>query len=473
MQKKFIQMPLPFVYDEIEDAINNQQPEFLSCLDNYIDFDKLIPSKFKLVYYKREGRKHKYRLESFIRAFILKAFLGITTVASLIAVLKCSTELRDFCGFDTVPHASIFSRFLKDYCTCIRDMFYSLVEQTEPICREINPKKADYLIYDTTGIVLLVAENNPKFFNTKLKQAKALAKNKSDCDPYKLVYSLFPDKAKANPDAKEQYINGHFCYAIKAGIVTNGLGIPRHITVFDDEFFARHKDINITSDSDPTKSKEIGDSTSLKPVLSDFFSAHKNLSYKTFIGDAAFDSYDNYAMLKNEFGFERICIPLNKRNGKSTATNFDEFGAPLCPVDGSKFICLGKSGGKHRSPRIKWVCRKSIAKGRTRRLICEQPCTTSKYGKCVYTYPNKNLRLYPGIERDTVHWDNLYRHRVCIERSINTIKETFMLDGRKSRRTITAKADLYLAGMIWLVAVILAKAMCKIECYKSIRKLAA
>ena len=48
-----------------------------------------------------------------------------------------------------------------------------------------------------------------------------------------------------------------------------------------------------------------------------------------------------------------------------------------------------------------------------------------------------------------------------------------MLYDGKSRRTVTTKAYLYLAGMIWLVAVILAKAMCKIECYKSIRKLDA
>lgn len=178
-------------------------------------------------------------------------------------------------------------------------------------------------------------------------------------------------------------------------------------------------------------------------------------------------------MLKKEFNFERICVPLNKRKGKSTAKNFDVFGTPLCPIDNSKFICLGKSSGKNRSSRIKWVCSKSVVKEGTRRLICKQPCTNSIYGKCVYTYPDKNLRLYPGIERNTVHWDNLYRHRVCIERSINTIKDTFMLDYRKSRRTITAKADLYLAGMIWLVAVVLAKAMSKIEYYKSIRKLAA
>lgn len=51
-------------------------------------------------------------------------------------------------------------------------MFEALVDLTDPICRKINVKKADYLVYDTTGIELPVAENNPKFFNTKLKAAK-------------------------------------------------------------------------------------------------------------------------------------------------------------------------------------------------------------------------------------------------------------------------------------------------------------
>ena len=371
MQKKYIQLPLPFIYNDVADSINNQEPEFLRAIDENIDFNSIIPTEFKFAYHKFDGRTHKYTLESLIRALILKAFLGIITIASLIAILKSSEELRDFCGFDTVPHASTFSRFLDDYCPCIEKMFNSLVELTEPICREINSKKADYLIYDTTGIELNVTENNPKFFNTKLKQAKKLANNNPNCNPYKLVYGLMPDKAKSNPDAKQQYINGHFCYAIKAGIITNGLGVPRHISVFDDEFFTRHNDISIVNDDDPDKSKEIGDSTSLRPVLSDFFSIHKNLTYKTFIGDAAFDSYDNYSMLKNEFDFERICIPLNKRNGKSTETNFDAFGAPLCPIDNSKFICLGKSGGKNRSTRIKWVCNKSVVKDGSRRLICQ------------------------------------------------------------------------------------------------------
>ena len=33
----------------------------------------------------------------------------------------------------------------------------------------------------------------------------------------------------------------------------------------------------------------------------------------------AFDSYDNYSMLKNEFGFIRACIPLNLRNSKASS----------------------------------------------------------------------------------------------------------------------------------------------------------
>jgi hypothetical protein len=71
-----------------------------------------------------------------------------------------------------------------------------------------------------------------------------------------------------------------------------------------------------------------------------------------------FDSYDNYSMLKNDFHFNRVCIPLNLRNSKKANTSFDEFGTPICPIDKTPFTFLGKSGGKNRSARFKWVCHK-------------------------------------------------------------------------------------------------------------------
>ena len=45
------------------------------------------------------------------------------------------------------------------------DMFHKPVDITKPICREIDAKKADYLIFYTTGVEPYVAENNPKFLN--------------------------------------------------------------------------------------------------------------------------------------------------------------------------------------------------------------------------------------------------------------------------------------------------------------------
>ena len=39
------------------------------------------------------------------------------------------------------------------------------------------------------------------------------------------VYSLLPPESKTNSEIRQQYVNGHFCYAAKAAIVTNGLGV--------------------------------------------------------------------------------------------------------------------------------------------------------------------------------------------------------------------------------------------------------
>lgn len=60
----------------------------------------------------------------------------------------------------------------------------NLVEITKPICRMIDPKKSDYLLYDTTGIEANVKENNPKFLSSKLTSAKKAAKNNPDLRPY-------------------------------------------------------------------------------------------------------------------------------------------------------------------------------------------------------------------------------------------------------------------------------------------------
>lgn len=123
-------------------------------------------------------------------------------------------------------------------------------------------------------------------------------------------------------------------------------GYSQTYHIFRRRFQNKHPEIAEKKTDSPDRDKEIGDSVSLKPFLSDFFAAHPKLSYKTFLGDSAFDSYDNYSMLKNEFHFERACIPMNTRNAKSSNAQFNAHGTPVCPLDGAEFKFLGKSGGK-------------------------------------------------------------------------------------------------------------------------------
>ena len=236
MRNKCVQMSLEDIYNDVSKSMEDQKPALIELLETHIDFETIIPASFYNAFYQRYGRSHIYHLESFVRSLVLQKLLGISTDALLLSILKLSAELREFCGFIKVPDASQLTRFRANYCEHLKNMFEALVDLTDPICRKINVKKADYLVYDTTGIELPVAENNPKFFNTKLKAAKKLAKGNPDYDPYRGVYSLLPDASSTNPDARQQYINGHFCYALKMEVLTDGLGIPRHIEFFDEDF---------------------------------------------------------------------------------------------------------------------------------------------------------------------------------------------------------------------------------------------
>lgn len=86
----------------------------------------------------------------------------------------------------------------------------------------------------------------------------------------------------------------------------------------------------------PEIDKEIGDSTSLKPVLLDFKKAHPTFHYSVFSADSAFDSYDNFAFLLKNYGFQKAIVPLNPRRGLPAAdVGFNENGTPLCPADGT------------------------------------------------------------------------------------------------------------------------------------------
>ena len=156
----------------------------------------------------------------------------------------------------------------------------------------------------------------------------------------------------------------------------------------------------------------------------------------------------------------------------------DEFGIPLCPDNGTQLKFHSVCGGKNRSKRLKFVCPKtsSIATsvhGRSLRCTCENPCTVSKYGRCVYIYPDADLRLYPGILRGSPDWAELYARRTAVERSIGSFKYVLGVEQRKTSDSLTTKADIFLAGIVQLLCVVLAEALCQRRLFRRIRPLTA
>ena len=485
------QLSVSDIFQDCQNIFEDDKPWFLSLLEQHIDLDELIPVSFWTHFYAQTGRTRKYPLQALLWALIIQRIFSIPTDQLLLTFLAYSKPLREFCGFTKVPDASKITRFKQDFLDDLQLMFENLVDVTEPICQAIDSAKADMTIFDSSGIEAFVTENNPKYANRIIRQLKAYAKamgfDKS-YDPYKAAYGTMPSHASANPEIKQLYINGHFCYVFKFGIVTNGLGIVRHIAFYNKDFMSAHPDIvvDIKSDS-PDVDKCVHDARLLIPTLNDFFAKHPLINPKTFLGDAAFDSTGIYKSLLtgDTFGdhrhFSRAYIPLNARAGlEKTDYSISADGIPCCPHDptlamkyeGTSKLHSGVTRYKFVCPKIQWIYDKTTRKCH-RECWCENPCTTSTCGRMVYIYPEKDLRTYPGTIRGTDEWDTTYKIRTVVERDINHIKDNLCLAGRRTQNEKTLHADLILAGITQLITVLLADKIHHHEYIRSLKPLIA
>ena len=359
------QLSLADIFTDCQNKFDNDKYGFLSMLDETINFDEIVPVSFLSHFHAVTGRPRKHHLYPMLKALLIQRIFSIPTDTLLIVFLKYSQELRDFCGFDVVPDASKFTRFKQDFLSDLQSMFDRLVDLTELICQRIDADKASMALFDTSGIEAWVTENNPKYANRIIKQLKAFKKvhNLDDSyDPYKAAYGSMPPHAAANPQIQQMYINGHFCYAFKFGLVTNGLGIVRNITFYNKTFLDAHPDIVVEKKSgSPDEDKSLADSKALIPVLKDFFNKHPLLNPKAFLGDAAFDSIEIYKYLLQETSIQKAYIPLNGRMAlPESDCPLNEDGIPCCPKDPA--LAMKREGSRSHLrcglPTMKFVCPK-------------------------------------------------------------------------------------------------------------------
>lgn len=439
--------------DNFDELTNKATPKLFRLFNSYIEIEKLIPTSFKQEYYSAIGSPRKYSLSSMIKFFILKNILSISESKKLLHILHLSKEIRSFCGFSKLPNESQISRFNTNYVNQLNEMFHNLVDITEPMCHEINKHFASVLISDTTGFEASVKENNPKYHQTLVNNAKKLGKLKNDknFNPEKHANSQMPKKSSANSDIKLTYLNGHFGFYLKSNIVTNGLGVVRHIDFYDED---------MDFSTSPTDAKDKYDATTLIPVLENYYARHFSFKYIYFLGDAGFDASDNYAYLVKYRNLIPI-IPLNIRHQSNLPKpGFNGLGIPTCPNDPTLDMKFdGVTREKGRSDRIKYLCPKSKkckVNGRTAyNLTCDNPCTTSKCGRIVQVSVNSDYRLNTAIPRNTQQWQDLYKIRTVCERAIAQLKSCINIKSTQLRNTNSIKSSVIFAGITQLIALMI------------------
>ncbi|MBP1865881.1 hypothetical protein BD780_002555 [Clostridium tetanomorphum] len=467
------QIHLCNIYEEVVDCFEEDKPKFIKLFEEHINMKMLMPQSFYNAYYSSTGHPRDYSLSSMLTALIVQKILGISETELFINILNLSKELRSLCNLNTVPHKSQFSRFKSNFLQHLHDFFNNLVDFTEHICQKLNSELSKIIIADTTGIEAYVKENNPKFFQSILRFTKTAKKKDPNIIPHKLACSQMPKQTYANSEIKLSYINGHYCYALKATILVNGLGILRHIDFNDTQLM----DLEIHNTGE--QAKDDYDSKTLIPIMRRYFNIHPDFKYNYFIGDAAYDCDDNYKYLIKNCNIVPI-IPINRRNISDLPqpSGFTNDGVPLCPKDSSlpmKFDGITREKG--RSMRVKWLCPKSKKvryKSKTEYILsCQNPCTPSPCGRIYHPTINKDFRLNCPIPRESMEWVNLYKIRTITERTNNIIKNPLGLSTLKINKTNSLKSELLLAGIAQLIAVLISYKIGKKKKILSIKSLVA
>lgn len=124
-------------------------------------------------------------------------------------------------------------------------------------------------------------------------------------------------------------------------------------------------------------------------------------------------------------------IPLNKTNKGNFKypphIRVDANGIPIC-MAGHAMINWGYN--KNRC-RIKY--RYPLALGRIDSCDCKEQCSPSAYGRCIYTKPTWDLRLFTVVPRGTDQWKQQIKSRTTSERVNKRILNDYGLELAKTR----------------------------------------
>lgn len=155
----------------------------------------------------------------------------------------------------------------------------------------------------------------------------------------------------------------------------------------------------------------------------------QDLFFDSFHGDGAHDNYAMYHFL-NECDIKAF-IPLNETNKGNSKypphIQVDENGVPIC-MAGHKAVFWGFNKDRCR---LKYRC--PLATGKIASCPLKGQCSSSNYGRCFYTKPSWDLRLFTKVPRGSDEWKEEMKSRSCAERVNKRILNDYGLELSRTR----------------------------------------
>ncbi len=198
----------------------------------------------------------------------------------------------------------------------------------------------------------------------------------------------------------ETFYFGHTLYMLCSHNPDIGVDLPLHIRFLN----ARRHD-------------------SVSACLREFKTMNPDIPIKDLCLDSAHDNYAAYGLCRK---WEiRPFIDLNQNRGRPKSipdsVTIDKDGTPLC-MAGLRMVNWGYCKQKHAR---KWRC--PLACGKTDSCPCKEKCSSSSYGRCIYTRPDWDIRLYTPVPRGTKEYKEIYNNCTSCERVNNRVLNDYHL----------------------------------------------
>ena len=347
----------------------------------------------RLEAYHPVGRKG-YPVRSLFRAFVCGKLLNIESTNELIRQLEDRPDFRMICGFTTIPHRTVFSRFFGRLCNH-PDLVAAAVAGITNKVKAFLPDLGVEVAVDST---VVTSNSRPRRKNNK----GVVLKESSDPEAHWT--------AKNSARAKEGGKDWFWGYKVHMVVdVNHGLPIAQFVTP------ANRND-----------SPELPNLINYAEALHDWFKPD------VVIADRGYDGLPNHQFLIGK-GIRPIIQIKKKAHDELYEGIYTKEGVPTCigkvpmeyiRTDPKSGHLLYRCGGCHL---------KNSFRGGIRH------CDTE-----VWEDPMARLRLQGVLRRESPEWKALYAKRQGIERLFKTMKESNSLNAHYFRglRKVTMHAIL-------------------------------